>query len=275
MSFPSVESRLPELMRFVEGLAQDTGTDRLLDQAMLTQRVRDFFSADMMAYVEAVLPGWRHMASYADGQTLIHTMTVFTALLLCPEYQQATPEQQTLMHWIVLLHDLAKVVVEGKRDPAHPFRSAALAGKLMPHITASRATSENQITSWANMTATAITRLPDGDKETPNNRRLPEIMEGVGRLFGEDTPESLIVTTVLLHQSINVVSQWPQAAPLTDAGIQRYVSRKVLPLLKIMMLVDNDAWEFFDLPSRQQFREETMAEFKRIESLPSFIDRSE
>jgi hypothetical protein len=272
MSFPSVESRLPELVRFVTSLAEDAYTNRLADQSMMTQRVRDFFSADMMAYVEGVLPGWRLMASYADGQTLIHIVTVYTALLMCPQYQQAAPEQQTLMHWIVLLHDLAKVVIEGKRDPTHSFRSAALAGRLMTRISsdAVRPAHEAQIASWANLTATAITRLPDGANEIPKNSRLPEIMEGIGRLFGEDTSAALIVTTVLLHQSINVVSQWPQAAPLNDTGIQRYVSRKVLPLLKIMMIVDNDAWGFFDLPTKQFHRTETVAEFKRIENLPSF-----
>ena len=40
------------------------------------------------------MPGWGKMASFGEGQTLIHVTAVVTALLLLPEYQNATPEQR-------------------------------------------------------------------------------------------------------------------------------------------------------------------------------------
>src|SRR5262249_7684623 len=113
MSIPSVESRLPELVRFAENLAAEAESGRLSNGAALAEKVRGFFSVEMMDGVDSVIPGWREMASYADGQTLFHVMTVYAALLQCPEYHEAIVEQQTLMQWIVLLHDLAKIARRG------------------------------------------------------------------------------------------------------------------------------------------------------------------
>jgi hypothetical protein len=268
MPIPSIEAYLPALLHFVEELAADVQAERLTDNATLADKVRAFFTPTMMEYVESVLPGWQTMASYANEQTLIHTMTVFVALLMCPEYQQANAEQRTLMHWIVLLHDLAKVLINGKRDPTHSFRSAALAGKLLARFPFERTDAyEASIAQWSALTAYATTKPTITQDEIQDNRQLPTIVMGIQRMFGDDTPAALIVKAVLLHQSVNVVAQWPQAAPMSDAEIQRYISPALLPLLRIMMLIDNDAWSFFDKPTKDQYRGETLAMFKRIESL--------
>jgi len=68
-----------------------------------------------------------------------------------------------------------------------------------------------------------------------------------------------------LHLSIDVVKDWPQAAPLTEAEIRQYVDEELLPLLKMMMLVDNDAWAFFDPSTKKQYRLETLAVFEDVD----------
>jgi hypothetical protein len=87
---------------------------------------------------------------------------------------------------------------------------------------------------------------------------------GIDHIFGQDSHAALIVKAVLFHMSINVVKDYPQAAPLGEGEIRRYVGAKLLPLLKIMMLVDNDGWVMFQPGTRPQQRDETLAAFESV-----------
>jgi hypothetical protein len=268
MVIPTVGSCLPELMDFVERLGSKVESDDLTSWPSLSQEVRRFFGVEQMAKVNAIVPGWQAMAADAEGQTLIHVMAASTALLLCPEYRQVPLEMQHVMQWIVLLHDLAKEVHDGKRDPTHGFRSAALTGQLLRHfLDTATGDFEGRLTKWVALIRSAKTRPPEADIDIPDNRRLPEIVDGIDSLFGQDTPAALIVKTILFHQALDVVAEWPQAAPLTQQEIQRYLGPRVVPYLKMLMLVDNDAWAFFDPETKQRHRTETLTAFRKVETL--------
>lgn len=262
---PELESHLPHLMDFVRTLAEAARTGTITAWPQFIERVRTFYTPAEMTAIEQVVPGWAKMASYADQTTLIHVTSVLAALPQCPEYQTATPDQQRLMEWIALYHDVAKEARPGQRDQIHGFRSAALTGKALPGVGFPvMAAYAEGIDSWFRLTDLAVT--PDSCQ---NNRKLPEIMIGIDRLFGEDTPAALVVKGVLLHMSINVLREWPQAAPLSDDEIRRYVSPSLVPLLKVMMLVDNDAWAFFNPQTKHQHQQETRSVFMRIEQMIS------
>ena len=126
--FPRIESHLSNMMHIVTALAQDYESGKIDSESILEEKVLAFFTDDVMDDVEAMAPGWRRMSSYAAGCTLVHVMSAFLALMLCPEYQNASTKQQALLKWIVLFHDIAKEGVEGQRDAIHGFRSAAIAG---------------------------------------------------------------------------------------------------------------------------------------------------
>ena len=111
--FPLIEYHLPDLMQFVKALTLDYESGKINSETILKEKVLAFFTADVMDNVELIAPGWRRMSSYANGETLVHVMSAFLALLLCPEYQNASIEEQTLLKWIVLYHDIAKEVVDG------------------------------------------------------------------------------------------------------------------------------------------------------------------
>jgi hypothetical protein len=106
----------------------------------------------------------------------------------------------------------------------------------------------------------------NSDQQIPENSKLPEIISGIDNMFGEVTPAGLIVKVVLLHYSITVVKDWPQPAPFTDEEIAEFVSPELLPLLKVMMLADNEGWSMFS-PAREQQRAETLETFKRVKRL--------
>lgn len=128
----------------------------------------------------------------------------------------------------MLYHDLGKQVIAGQRDALHALRSATIAGCL------------------------------------PDNRTLPEILQGIDHLFGAGSHAALIVQAVLLHQSLNVVPEWPNPASLTEAELPLCIRPALLPLLEAMMLVDSDAWQLFDPISKAKFRQSTLAVFANV-----------
>ncbi|MBA7708414.1 hypothetical protein ES703_117312 [subsurface metagenome] len=270
LGFPSIGSSLPDMMDFVSVLAQDYRSGDIDSWKAIEDRVRSFFTPDTMAEVETVAPRWSDMACHADGSTLVHVMAVFTSLLLCPEFHQASRTQQELLKWIVFFHDIAKTPQKGQRDYTHGFRSAAMTAEVLPGIGFDAAPAyDNLIEDWVKLVNAAMTKQSETSFHIQDNRKLPKIIEGIGRLFGHSTPAALIIRTALLHVSVDVVEDWPQVAPLTDTEVKDYLDFELLPLLKVMMLVDNDSYTLFDKPTKERYRRETLDVFTRLRSLLS------
>jgi len=262
---PILEDRLPDLFDFVRTLARQIDAGELQDGDALCLRMRDFYTADRMQTIETVAPGWQEMAAYADRATLHHITQVLIALQRLPEFRQASMPQQALMEWIVLYHDLGKQVIGGQRDALHAFRSATMATRTLPRV--GFPTSETYpagLEPWTQLVLGASVAAPDGKGVIPDNHALPEILQGLDQLFGAGSPASLIVQAVLLHQSLNVVPEWPNPCSLSDAEVPLCIRPALLPLLEIMMLADSDAWQLFDPPSKAKFRQSTLAVFAGV-----------
>ncbi len=267
--FPSFDSQLPDLNQFVLKLVEIYKAGDLETWDDLEERVGIFFTTERMEAVESVVPGWRKMSSCLEGMTLTHVIGVFLGLLMLPEFQSLSPEGQELAKWIVLFHDVEKEVRKGERDPNHGFRSAVTTARQLPHL-GFGATAEyaRLINSWGEFTYSAVRLSEPYSEPVQDNGKLPEILTGIERMFGEDTPAALIVKGVLLHMSVNVLSDWPQAAPLTEVELKEYVTWDLALLLEVMMLADNEGWVMFR-PDREQQRTETLAAFQRIERIIS------
>lgn len=265
--FPNIEFHLPKVMCFVTALALDYESGLIDSESIIEEKVLAFFTDDELDTVEAIAPGWRRMSSFGDGCTLIHVMSAFLSLILCPNFQNASTEQQELLKWIVLYHDIAKEVTKGHRDAIHGFRSAAITGRsIAKNGFAVMDEYYSHVEEWFVFTYNAITWEDEAGIYIQDNRKLPKIIDDIDRIFGHNTAAALVVKTVLLHMSINVVEDWPQAAPLTDVESTHFVDTTTLPLLKVMMLVDNDAWSLFDQPTKDKYRTETLSAFKEIEN---------
>jgi hypothetical protein len=262
---PRLIDQLPELFDFVRTLAGQIEAGKLQGGDALAQRIHDFYTPARMEAIEIVAPGWRRMASYADGATLNHITQALIALQCLPEYRQASPHPQTLMEWVVLYHDVGKQVIDGQRDALHAFRSATIAALALPSV--GFATTESyaaEFARWTRMVLGASKTAPDGKGLVQDNRALPAIIQGSERLFEDASGGALVVQAALLHQSLNVVPEWPNPGSLTDAELPLCIRPALLPILEAMMLVDSDAWQLFDPVSKAKFRQSTLAVFAGI-----------
>jgi hypothetical protein len=268
--FPVFEDCFTDLDQFISALVQAHQAGHLGSWDDLDKKVRAYFTPERMEQMESLAPGWKKMASYSDGITLVHVMCVFLGLVMLPKFQVLSPQQKQLAKWIVLFHDLAKSHIPGKKDTMHAFRSGAETAKALPRFGfPTRPQFYERIGFWSEYASQAFI-LRDGDSTPkPDNRKLPGILIGIDNLFGRDTPAALITKTVLLHISLHIDPFYPTPSALTEEEIKRYIDHNMFPLLKAMMLADNEGWSLFDPETRAQRSRDAMNAFAKIERLIS------
>jgi hypothetical protein len=258
----SVSETLPEIWHFLEDLSAGVKAGSIRSTEQLIERCRAFYTGKRMAGTEAVVPGWTHMASYENGKTLWHINVAMVALLQLDEYQSMSPSQKKVQEWIVFLHDLAKEPANG-RDHRHGFRSAALAGRIMPKLgfpVTSAYPSEFQ--EWFDLTDTATRFEASQGLEIQDNAKLPEILGRAKRIFAE--PTRTAISVIALHQSITSLAAWPVKAPLTADLVIAYVDKDIFTPLLAMILADSGGWNLFDSPTLESMYKETRAVFRYL-----------
>lgn len=269
LSTPTMQDHLPELAAFIRQSAHDCRSGTLTDWPQFAGQARDFYTPAMMDKIEGVVPGWGKMASFSKQQTLIHVTGVLTALLLLPEYQAATPEQQTIMEWTALFHDIAKEPQPPHHDYIHGFRGGAVTGKALGAlgfpVTAAYA---SEIDDWFALTYGATILDTMYHEDIQDNNKLPEIIGGLERFYGVDTPGTLVAKGVLLHMSFPVDPDYPTLAPLSKGEIKRYINAPFLPIIVAMSLADDGGWNLFDPQRTASQRVKVMTYFDKLEPRP-------
>lgn len=267
---PNFDDCFPDLNQFLLTLVHAYEMGKINSWNDLEEKVHAYFTPEKVQAMELQVPGWKKMASYSNGITLVHVMCVFLGMLMLPEFKNLTPQQQQLAKWIVLFHDIAKFHIPGKKDTMHAFRSGVQAANILPGFGFQpRQHYQERIDWWSRYTKQAFISGHADAAPKPDNQKLPYILIGIGNLFGKNSPAALITKTVLLHISLNVDPSYPTPAPLSEEEAIRYISADLLPLLRVMMLSDNEGWSLFDPETRAQQRRDTLNVFQKLEQLIS------
>ncbi len=266
--FPSFDDRLTELNQFILELTHEYAAGKINSWDDLDQRVKTFFTPEVMDNIEAKVSGWKKMASYSDGITLTHVTCVFLGMFMLPQFQSLSPKQQQIAKWIVLFHDIDKIHIRGEKNSMHAFHSAVIAAKDLPGLGFPITQKYHElIDSWSDLTYNAYINIGGGIPQKPDNGKLPEILLGINQLYGENSPAALIIKTALLHISLNVDINYPTPSPFTVVEIERYINPALFPLLRVMMLSDNEGWSMFFPETRARQRSDTLKVFAHVESL--------
>ena len=270
--YPEFEHQFNDLNYFILTLVDRYKAGELNSWEQLETQVNDFFTSPRMDDMETRVPGWEKMASFSGGITLVHVMCVFLGMYMLPEFQSLNAHQQDLMKWVILFHDIDKFHIRGKKDTLHAFRSAVVAANRLPQL-GFPCTEEysRAIQPWSEFTLQAFIEGRDDSAPTPDNRELSKILQGIDSLFGEGSSAALIVKVVLLHISLHVDDQYPTPAPLTIEEARRYIHPDLFPLMRVMMLSDNEGWSLFtsDPNRRKQQRDDTLAAFEEVQKFLS------
>ena len=268
--FPAFEDHFPDLNQFILELVRAYDAGKIKSWEDLEEKVNTYFTFPRMEQMESAIPGWQKMASYSDGITLVHVMCVFLGLFMLPEFQGLTLEQKQLAKWIILFHDIDKIHIRGKKDPMHAFRSGVQAANTLRRFSFPTTRKYHEmINSWSEYTLQAFLAGEGNIAPTPDNRKLPVILAGIDQLYGENTPATLIIKTVLLHISLPVDPFYHTPAPLTEDETKRFIDPSLFPLLRVMMLADNEGWSLFDPKTRARQRIDMLEAFEEVERLIS------
>ena len=269
LSFPAFDEKLPFLNQFILELVETYQSGELNTWDDLDVKVKTFFTPERMEQMTSIVPTWKVMASYLDGVTLTHVMCVFLGMYMTPEYLRLTPEHQGMMKWVILFHDIEKAPLPNKRDHLHAFRSAVNAAEALPRLGFPvTAEYESHIAEWSQFTRSAIAHLENSPDDIQDNDKLPTILSGIDKMFGQNSPAALIIQTVLFHLSINT-NLWPPPKPLTTAEMKKYFNKELASLLLIMLLADNDGWALFEPEFRENQRNDIIDKFQKIGHLLS------
>jgi hypothetical protein len=207
---------------------------------------------EIMNSIEYKIPGWKEMAEHKDHETLIHVFRTFVALLINQEFQTSAHEQKALIKWAVALHDIAKhqtAIINGKytRDSMHPFRSAVMAARILPSLGFSTMDKyKDTIEKWSSLVLNAKfpdTRPGQEGNYIPDNSKIVQINNLLEEMFGRINSALTIIKVILLHSSLNLVEEWPSAAPLNEEEIKYLIDIPLLRLLRLMTLSDSAAWQ--------------------------------
>ena len=189
MDFPSFDNTLSFLNQFILELVGAYQTGELKSWGELDRSVKNFFAPEQTEELERIIPGWKKMASYSNGVTKTHVACVLLGVFMLDEPQVLSPEEQQLSKWIALFHDLDKFHVKGKKDTMHAFNSAVLAARIMPSLGFPVTDEYDElIDKWGDFTRNAYNKPFWKPNPIPNNKKLPEILEGIEKLFGENAP---------------------------------------------------------------------------------------
>jgi hypothetical protein len=197
---PLFEAYLPDLNGFIHELVRLYKEGGISSWDDLEEKVNIFFTPQRMEQMEFVAPGWQKMASYSGGVTLVHVMCVFLGLFMLPEYQNLSQKQKQLANWIVLFHDVEKVHDKNMKDLTHGFRGGALAARTLNRLGfAHKKEYDRLFMAWSELVSKATIKPYDSSDDIQDNSKLPEIMEGIKKMFGENTPAALVTKGVVLR----------------------------------------------------------------------------
>jgi len=120
----------------------------------------------------------------------------------------------------------------------------------------------SEFQDWFSLTNTA-TRFDETQKmQIQDNRKLPQILGGVRRIFAE--PTRTAVSAIALHQSITSLAAWPVKAPLTGDEIKTSIDKDVFPALLVLTLADSGGWNLFDRSTLESIYKETREVFGNL-----------
>lgn len=259
----SLREAIPALARLLDDLDQRVRTGAIEDTEAFTAECRRRWDEEMMGTVDAALPGWAKMASFADGKTLWHVTIAMVALLRLDEYLGADEHERQLMEWTVLLHDIAKEPTENRRDHLHAFRSAAVAARLLPGLGfATTPAYPTEIDQWHEMVFAANRYDEEAGEPVSDNRFLADILDGIDRMFGPDGAR--LLKAIAMHQSVTVLEDWPSLAPLTPEQEVAFIPPGVASLQLPLMLADSGGWNLFDPPTLEDMYADTRRVFVDI-----------
>jgi hypothetical protein len=249
MTIPRLALSIPRIWTLAQEVAEALKAGTYTRWPPLLAWLEILTEPDWIDDIDHLAPGWRKIATIKNGLTAKHTLLVLAICLNLPEYAAAGEVTRYEIEWAAILHDLDKEYpANGKKDASHAFRSAAMAAKALPGLGFPLQPGANfsELDQWAGLLI-ASQRAVDG-QNVHDHTHLPEILSGLRRLWGDETPASRILKAILFHQSLPTLVDWTNPVLLNDDELRAALTLRDMDVLGPLLIADSDAWNLFDQP---------------------------
>jgi len=203
--------------------------------------------------IESYVPEWAGIRAHSNGRTNVHTLKALISLFLDNSFLSADKNDQNIILWTILLHDLEKKPEAGKgKDWMHPFKSAATAIKVFIRMGFWPTSAASEKLCEVLQSASIMGTSPSGNpRSVPDHSKLPYIIEKIDQLSRSPFC-TYVIKAILFHQSFSPLQEYPNAKPLTEEDCVLYLDVDVLYYLEIVMANDSASYSILDNQKRLQ-----------------------
>ena len=265
-------------LKFADDLSLSAGTRTFFKNNV--KRVLEAVDAELTAVLGAF---WTNLRAQSQDLLSTHTILVLWRATQQPLFDQLSLEEQNVLKWTCLLHDLAKrgtPLILG-RDHCHAFRSAAAALEVFKHLGILLPTGpSSKSNQGANQPLESVLRLiSESFQPLPEiwrddfrhgkpvvtvmhaHHNLPEIFHNLWelKLAPRDSFVDQIFRLVLFHDSIEALETRPNMINLSEKEKAKYCDQTFYKLMQILHIADNDAYVLFDESHQMRCTREIMS----------------
>jgi hypothetical protein len=97
--------------------------------------------------------------------------------------------------------------------------------------------------AWSNLVMSA--QRQDGERMVHDHSFLREIIDGIHKCWGNNSPATRVLKAVLLHQSLPAIKAWENAVLLTDRELSYSLTLEDMEVLGLLIIADSDSWNIF------------------------------
>lgn len=217
---------------------------------------------------------WVTLKKQNSGFVAIHSLIVLCLLVKDPLFTELNEEDQNVLKWAALLHDISKLsipVIEGK-DHVHPFKSASTLLDFFKRLGLFRLmteTKESQLQQVHRLLKESVQPLPPEYMDLAahgepictlmhSHHNLPEIFYYLWteQLVPRHSFMDLVFRLILFHQSLDGCQKYPPMQKLTEEERAMFIDPHFLKLMKPLMIADSRSYTLFSNSLSQSNREE-------------------
>lgn len=176
-----------------------------------------------------------------------HIIRFFVQIFHDDDFKNLQENTKNLILWTSLLHDIGKrgfpYIQNSDRDPFHSFTSGALALKIISrYVKIEKIDKINALSDFIKNAFIIKTDINNNSLEYCDTSKLDQILCDLEIIFKRNTDLYLMIKLILLHQSLDVISDYPPMAPLSEEQVCNYCDIEFIKLLKILCVADSTSY---------------------------------
>jgi len=209
--------------------------------------------------IEKHILEWKTLKTYSDGAICYHVYKTFYMMLKDPDFYALSSYERNVILWSVLLHDICKrgsPIWEGK-DAIHPFKSAWLTLYYFNHPFKFVELTSEDLKEWNEIFEKGYVES-DQYKMKQNHGIVRKVKQFLDEKLKDKKFEREVLYNILLHQSIPIFKDFPQASYLDplETELPMYFNQRTFRTYRMFVKYDSFSYILYSRKLQLHYGEE-------------------